>query len=133
MSDAEPLRHRRRKLRGISSRQWSFVGAGIGIVVLLVLTVFLVLALGPAQVPVPDLLPVMQIPMFVVAVAYYLGQRSIDAREISARYTTDPWRNPQVEFVDWKTGWVLREAGEAPFTSKQQLLEARAGAESWVD
>jgi hypothetical protein len=120
-------------LRGISSRQWSFVGAGIGIVALLVLTAFLVLALGPAQVPVPDLLPVMQIPMFVVAVAYYLGQRSIDAREINARYTTDPWRNPQVEFVDWKTGWVLREAGEAPFTSKQQLLEARAGAESWAD
>lgn len=37
------------------------------------------------------------------------------ARELEAGYTTDPWRHPQVDFCDWKTGAVLRSAGEPIF------------------
>jgi hypothetical protein len=99
----------------------------------LVFALNLVLILGSAHVKGSDLLLLLIIPYLVLVAVYVLGQRSIDARERSARYTTDPWRNPDVDFVDWKTGWVLRDAGQPLFSSKKELQDARERAESWTD
>lgn len=64
----------------------------------------------------------------IVGLAFFGLYSYRTAKELEAHYTTDPWRHRQVDFCDWKTGAVLREAGQPIFPNWSAFHEARRSA-----
>lgn len=130
-SQDEPRRKRRRRLPRVTARLWSFVGLGIGSVAVLCYIGFLAVSLLINTTAASGLQQGV-FALVILGALFAFVHIHLTKGELELRYTTDPWRHPNVDFVDWRTGFILREAGEAPFRSRAQLRKARAEAEAEI-
>lgn len=118
-------------LPGVPAIGWMWVtvvGAAINVTHM---TVYLVISASDSPFAQSELPAIVQwtFPVFffggLVAPLGLFSYRS--AAEVDAGYTTNPLRHEQVDLCDWKTGRILRAAGQ-PLISMREFVDSRGRA-----
>lgn len=116
---------RRRRVPKVPARLWALLGRGLAALLAIVFAGFLTLGLMGRDAEAAALQQVMFLLVVIVALFIFIHQQLTKA-ELDRKLTTDPWRHPEVDLVEWRTGIVLRNAGSPAFRSRAELQAARA-------